>query len=276
MNLDTLILNLYTTAKSSKKELLNFCEGIFEEKDYKKEQNRIILPIKDYIYKIAFDETGIFENFKEVKKNYEFRNISPYILNIEYIKVHTNYDLIDPFDNYYNNFSFSDDYESFDYESFDYENFRIIRIKNFPSLILQNFKYSFNNFECYLQLKRTIMSIEEQAFVGDISPSDFCFKDHNFVFKNLENIHFTNFKCEDCNTPLRFDLENLLKNCDNNFEPLYRCPFCRREYTYHDFERGINLQNYNAENDLKREFDSRDESSDDEGYSSYYDFVFED
>lgn len=256
---------LYNKALESKEELLEYVEHYVDNtEDFigkTIDTNRLILTFDDYILKVAFNQTGTLENFKEILTYNEIiengkGKITSFIDKRLILK--------------------GGEFEEYsDSTSATSNDFYILLIDS--KHVNSNFELEeiLNDSYLYLFLKKVVVSIETNAFIGKISPDDFYFSDGKVVFKNLENI----FPIYPLKYPdlLRFDLEDFLSNYNAHRNSLYRVPNSKKILTYDEcykqfLKTGLYEKNKSYESlffSLGQEDNSEDYSTD--FTSNYYD-----
>ena len=273
----------YKTDKQELKKVLNHYNCYFTE-----EENRFIVTafkenLEKEIIKIAFNEEGLFENYKEYSK---------YYLSITSKDNHGKPYINDFFKAYYKSLTVydeqKDNFQQLNLNFYDEENFYILK-ETFTDYIdrsqLPNKKLSQirNDASSFYKLKKSIMDLEIKAAIDNITLADIGEDTNNFFVANLDKFYPKKshgyFLCPKCdNGLLNFDVEHFLKNSfHEDFKSIYKCSnlFCNYEIISFEKLREVFAKNLYNDNDLKNEFQNLEQNNHFNHNNFDYDYDYE-
>lgn len=216
-----------------KQKLENIINNYIDNPQYSDDNGRLLLliPGDNRYIKIAYNNNGLYRNYIEAKKHLDFPDKSDNLLGeIELLSSE--------------GFEFLKKREVLD-KVFKNRDFNITLMKNLIFIIahpvgIYEYYYKnehielekiYNNSAWYYSLKKSIMNIEKNALIGNISPTNFMIFWDNTRFLDLDKVYVKKndnnsfISCPRCNSGnLRFDIDHFLETSHKkDWEAKYNC-----------------------------------------------------
>ena len=281
MELRNIIETLYKLSMKNKSELKNKIEDYLYNCKIRDEEGRFIILHNGIIFKIAYNENGLFKNYHESNKNLDLtftykKEKHGYQEKTVLSKNHLSNFLKEKFFFSEYHSSIIDQKKLMEHFQSSYDNKKEIESKYFR-IICENYLHHdeiysrfdiYQNVSLYYILKKTLFELEKKSLVGNISIKDFKFNEGKVVFETIDNLY--PFKktyskefltCPKCSKGfLRFDIEHFLEEQESdNFESNYNCSnsYCSHNLSFSEI---VNDHNFSEEikfyKDYKLQFDN--------------------